>query len=186
MAFMIPKYWYGKMYFCCDDSLQHGELYPADEFSIDELTDKECLGGEVCAETGWWTRLSADGYMDATPWSGPYPTHDEARRYIFDTFEVEPEYGMAIDEWEDNEGKAYVFKNLCDPRADAAEEAWERYWAKKGLHPLPRLDWSIGDRQKKKKTEGDLVEDFFFPPLPKPKGGGLLGIPRSLMRRRRR
>ena len=111
MSFQTPKYWYGKMYYCCDCS--NLTYYPADGFSKNEVAQHERIDvDEVCSDTGWWTRLSADGYLDTTEWSGPYDTADEARRHIFDTYEVDPEEGIDIDEWEKNEGKAYRFKKI--------------------------------------------------------------------------
>lgn len=56
-----------------------------------------CASGEehiVCTdccppEAGWYSRLSAPGYMDATNWHGPYKTSDEALKQVMDFFEVD-------------------------------------------------------------------------------------------------
>lgn len=36
----------------------------------------------VAVSEGWLCRLSAPGYMDCTPWSGPYETEAEAEEAI--------------------------------------------------------------------------------------------------------
>lgn len=56
-----------------------------------------CASGEghtVCIdcsppEQGWYGRLSASGYMDATDWHGPYKTSDEALREVMHIYEVD-------------------------------------------------------------------------------------------------
>ena len=35
---------------------------------------------------GWFARLSAPGYMDATDWSGPFNSEKEAKQYLIDTY----------------------------------------------------------------------------------------------------
>ena len=35
-------------------------------------------------ETGWFARLSAPGYLDATDWDGPFATEVQARRHVED------------------------------------------------------------------------------------------------------
>ena len=44
---------------------------------------------EIEPEAGWYSRLSASGYMDCTDWSGPFETEQEALDYIMDLFEVD-------------------------------------------------------------------------------------------------
>lgn len=38
------------------------------------------------ASAGWYSRLSAPGYMDCTDWQGPYDSEDEALEGLFETF----------------------------------------------------------------------------------------------------
>lgn len=35
---------------------------------------------------GWYSRLSAPGYLDCTEWSGPYETEDEALEDLFEMY----------------------------------------------------------------------------------------------------
>lgn len=35
---------------------------------------------------GWFARLSAPGYMDATDWSGPFDSEEEAKQYLNYTY----------------------------------------------------------------------------------------------------
>lgn len=52
----------------------------------------------LTVETGWWARLSADGYMDCTDWSGPFATEAEAREHIKEQYEVDPDTGDDLPE----------------------------------------------------------------------------------------
>ena len=45
--------------------------------------------------SGWFCRLSAPGYMDATEWVGPFDTLEAAKSALSDTFDVDPETGKA-------------------------------------------------------------------------------------------
>ena len=58
------------------------------------LTEREAL--EYCifenlqdAEAGWYSRLSAPGYLDCTYWSGPFESEQEALDYIMETFDID-------------------------------------------------------------------------------------------------
>lgn len=46
---------------------------------------------------GWFARLSAPGYMDATDWQGPYKTEKAALDAVKDLYEVD-DYGDDLDE----------------------------------------------------------------------------------------
>ena len=94
MAFMTPEYWFGKMYTCPDSE---AGPYPSDYFTKEQVEDLDDCHGEVEEEIGWWCRLSASGYSDATEWSGPYETEREAREAIMDMFEVHPDTGDEMD-----------------------------------------------------------------------------------------
>jgi len=38
---------------------------------------------------GWYSRLSADGYLDCTDWQGPYDSADRAIKEVCDLFDVD-------------------------------------------------------------------------------------------------
>ena len=57
MGFMVPV----TEYFFEQDVIEYGINAEEDE-----------------PEAGWYGRLSAPGYLDATDWHGPYKTSDEA------------------------------------------------------------------------------------------------------------
>lgn len=43
----------------------------------------------IPAEPGWFSRLSAPGYMDSTGWQGPYETEEAALKAVMDQYEVD-------------------------------------------------------------------------------------------------
>lgn len=45
---------------------------------------------------GWFARLSAPGYLDATEWCGPWDTEDDAMKEVMDMFDCD-EDGNDID-----------------------------------------------------------------------------------------
>ncbi len=51
-------------------------------------------------EAGWYARLSAPGYMDATDWHGPYSSEAEALKAVCEFYEVD-ENGESADETEE-------------------------------------------------------------------------------------
>jgi hypothetical protein len=54
------------------------------------------MPGDLVVETyenKWFARLSAPGYLDCTEWSGPYETLEEAKQYIEETYDVDPDTG---------------------------------------------------------------------------------------------
>ena len=58
------------------------------------LTKDDVLEFKVCeiledAEAGWYSRLSAPGYLDCTDWSGPFESEQEALDYIMETFDID-------------------------------------------------------------------------------------------------
>ena len=57
----------------------YGEVVPL-EYSLEGQEELE----EVCE--GFYCRLSAPGYLDATEWSGPYDTRDEALSALVDMY----------------------------------------------------------------------------------------------------
>lgn len=86
MPFMTPQYAKGPFVYM---DMLNGEFqwFPKDlepnEYRLVEESPEDC----------WFARLSADGYLDCTDWSGPYKTLEEARNYIRDTWEVDPSTG---------------------------------------------------------------------------------------------
>jgi hypothetical protein len=59
-----------------------------------------CYGGSVYSATqecGWYARLSAPGYLDCTPWEGPFTTEALALVSICNTYDVDL-HGNAIAE----------------------------------------------------------------------------------------
>ena len=47
--------------------------------------------------SGWYSRLSASGYLDCTDWSGPFKTGQKALDYIKDLFEVDDNGDETLD-----------------------------------------------------------------------------------------
>lgn len=45
--------------------------------------------GPVYVWTGWFARLSAPGYLDATEWDGPHATEEEALAAVKEFYEVD-------------------------------------------------------------------------------------------------
>lgn len=63
------------------------EVIPSDvcKFSdVSQYVEGKVL--DVETRTGWIARYSANGYMDCTPWCGPYDTEEEAVSYCRDLF----------------------------------------------------------------------------------------------------
>lgn len=44
--------------------------------------------GDKEATKGWYSRLSAPGYMDCTEWQGPYADEGEALAGVCDTYDI--------------------------------------------------------------------------------------------------
>lgn len=40
-------------------------------------------------KAGWYGRLSASGYLDATDWTGPFETSEEALQEVMNLYEVD-------------------------------------------------------------------------------------------------
>ena len=74
MAFMEPQ----TDYFTKDEAREYA---PCSDFEQDIDSEEY--------EAGWYSRLSASGYLDCTEWSGPFQTEKEALDYIMDLFEVD-------------------------------------------------------------------------------------------------
>lgn len=89
MPFMIPEY--------TDEPFDLVSNEYGDEYVIPhgyaDLIDGETL--EPCGP-GYFARLTAPGYMDCTDWAGPYDTLEEARAYILETYDVDPDTGEDV------------------------------------------------------------------------------------------
>ena len=111
MGFMVPVA--EKMTMFVVDTNSHAEAVPAEALSARELRVAKKLakrgsGGKlalsvfakyiegnniysVSEEHGWYARLSAPGYMDATDWMGPYKSERAALKAVKDFHEVDDE-----------------------------------------------------------------------------------------------
>lgn len=58
-------------------------LTPRDAFNWGDVKDGEL---SVTLHKGFFARLSAPGYMDATDWLGPYATEDEAFEALYEQY----------------------------------------------------------------------------------------------------
>ena len=65
-----------------------------DVYSIDEVVSMRNTLGESGKPVG--ARLSAAGYMDCTPWT-TFATLKEAKEYIVDVYDVDPETGDELE-----------------------------------------------------------------------------------------
>ncbi len=95
MAFMRPVASYFAAYDVDTDSGSY--IVPVDVCGA-RCSKKDLLryteGTEVYSKKkvkGWFARLSASGYMDATDWQGPYKTEKAALDAVKDHYEVDDE-----------------------------------------------------------------------------------------------
>lgn len=65
MAFMIPQ---------------------AEAFSPQEAKEFADIEAD---KMGWYSRLSAPGYLDATDWAGPFDTEAEALKHCMELYDVD-------------------------------------------------------------------------------------------------
>ena len=66
------------------DEQENEFMQPVAEW-LSEFDAREYTGDES-AEAGWYSRLSAPGYLDCTDWQGPYENEDEALEGLFEVF----------------------------------------------------------------------------------------------------
>jgi len=68
-------------------------LQPVAEYlTEDEAREYLTEQGEETPEdfyAGWYSRLSAPGYLDCTDWSGPFTTEKEAFTYVCELYDVD-------------------------------------------------------------------------------------------------
>ena len=117
MAFMTPHY--TKDTFAAWTERGEGFLAPADHADTTEAD-----GGHVELLEGWFGRLSADGYLDACDWSGPFATELAAIKAIADQYEV---CGCCGEEFVDGTPLEVYLCADCDGYNDAINDAIESY-----------------------------------------------------------
>ena len=61
----------------------------AAECVLDESDPWQLDGEPEPAEAGWYSRLSAPGYMDCTEWDGPHANAFRALRSCCETYDVD-------------------------------------------------------------------------------------------------
>ena len=93
MAFMTPNY--DNNIFVTIENLQ-GELTFCPQ-GYEDLQDGDKISGTFKGK--FFARLSADGYMDCTDWSGPFPTLEEAQDFIEETYNVDKDTGEELPEF---------------------------------------------------------------------------------------
>lgn len=64
---------------------------PLNVFSLNDFLHKNGCTVTIERASGWWSRLSAPGYLDCTDWQGPYKTEREALDDLAKTHDVCPE-----------------------------------------------------------------------------------------------
>jgi hypothetical protein len=110
MAFMIPQY--TQEPFWLVETTSGTEAVPASLVGADPQGNlnkwpglKQFLDGDLLddeepelVKERFWARLSAPGFMDCTDWGGPFETLDEAKKYIEETYEVDPESGDRLED----------------------------------------------------------------------------------------
>lgn len=108
MAFMQPEYTC-EPFHVADNRCREREACPAsvygtlDQF-MDEIGTRDADREDGCTVEGkWWVRLQAPGYMDATEWSGPFDTEAQAREYVIEHYECDPDTGDDLND--DSEGE---------------------------------------------------------------------------------
>ena len=104
MAFMKPEYehatkarpWY-RVETTAGIFIVPGDLVGVNP-SLEDLADYvEGAPQSFEPVSGYFARLSAPGYLDATEWSGPFDPVEEAQNYIRDTYDVDPDTGDDLD-----------------------------------------------------------------------------------------
>lgn len=62
----------------------------------------ECY--EIEEKSGWYGRISAPGYMDASDWSGPYDSEAECKRALCEDYDMCPACGQSTSDDYDRAG----------------------------------------------------------------------------------
>ena len=88
-VFMRPEVVHGEMY-VLEGSGFAEELSPC-PVDVFNPTDVLCKPGdsvEITLESGYWSRLQAPGYLDATGWQGPYESEEKALKELAESYDV--------------------------------------------------------------------------------------------------
>ena len=64
---------------------QYGEFMEPNAEELSATEAKE-FTDDPTAKAGWYSRLSAPGYLDCTDWQGPYSCEDEALEALYETY----------------------------------------------------------------------------------------------------
>lgn len=103
MAFMLPQITHESMWQI--ETTCGTELVPADVVgtnataeSLADYLEGDPRDNEPELVTGFFARLSAPGYMDCTPWAGPFESEQEAREHIESAYDVDSDTGEDLPE----------------------------------------------------------------------------------------
>jgi hypothetical protein len=131
---MTPDYYEGPMWECTD-ARGESQLIPADDFTEKQAREhtRNYPGEDVeCViRHGWWARLSARGYMDATDWMGPYDSEGDAMDALAEQYDVDPITG---DDEDEDEGGGSSGGGGVPFTLDGL-----------GQHQIPLEDYDLGD-----------------------------------------
>lgn len=94
MAFMEPEV--GEMEMMHVERNGETTLIPSDVFDFSDVCPLLGESVEITVNKGFYARLSAPGYLDATEWSGPFDTEAEAMAELCSEYDID----------EDGEGPA--------------------------------------------------------------------------------
>ena len=107
MAFMEPETT-NVPFFSVENKYGETEYVPQDVFGTVENTarqyevdESDVAAVDVGEGEGWFCRLQAPGYLDATEWTGPFDTEQEALDYLTEA------YGDDEEESDDSEDSDY-------------------------------------------------------------------------------
>ena len=109
MAFMKPEYAHGEMHRYTNMQTHDSALVWRGE----EPEGKDWVY-DTQAGLGWYTRLSAPGYLDCTDWEGPFDSENEARAHWIEN-ELDPDTGDELAEWSYADLKAEYNLDSSDP-----------------------------------------------------------------------
>jgi hypothetical protein len=81
-------------------------------------------------EAGWYSRLSAPGYLDCTDWQGPYDTEEEALQEVMELYEVD-ENGDdpdGMDEMQEEDLKLDHIPDVSECRQILKQWEQDQFW----------------------------------------------------------
>lgn len=81
-----------------DNGYSESFWIPADSYTPGTIDKEEYITG---AADGWFVRLSAPGYLDATEWMGPYKTEEAAVYAWYEEYDsIEMSWSEFVDKYE--------------------------------------------------------------------------------------